>query len=45
MKSVEEWFKAEKRMLEHTLMMKKEDEKNKMREKIENKLYDLQVFV
>merc|ERR1711937_61318 len=42
LKSVEEWFKAEKRMLEHTLLMKKEDEKNKMREKIENKLYDLQ---
>ena len=43
MKSVVQWYDAEKQMIEQTFEMKKVDEKNKMREKLENKLYDLQV--
>lgn len=43
LKSVISWFNAEKQMIEQTLEMKKVDEKNKMREKLENKLCDLQV--
>merc|ERR1712130_384909 len=42
-KSVLTWFNAEKQMIEQTLQMRKVDEKNKMREKLENKLFDLQV--
>ena len=42
-KSVLTWFNAEKQMIEQTLQMRKADEKNKMREKLENKLFDLQV--
>merc|ERR1712042_236956 len=41
-KSVLTWFNAEKQMIEQTLQMRKADEKNKMREKLENKLFDLQ---